>query len=559
MAFLAALPKAPNNYNPFRFPEAAKARRDWVLDRMAEDHAITPEQARDGEGDADPARRLPSPGPDPRRRLVHRGGAPPAGRPVRRRPHHHRRLHRPHQPRPGAAGRGRQGAAGRADGLRPEPWRLARAGRAISTATRPCARAGATASPQLPRPPGMLPEWRLAVALQVDAREAKLGWIERPPGQPAGGRHVAGRDDVPVRSRLGAPGARRRQPRPVAAADGRRARASATWSWSSRSTAAPGRRQGRCPARSPAAAAGPAGAGRAGLHGSADRPRAGDGRRLELRAEPVQPRHPGRAAARQLVQADGLPDRARIRASRRASGCWTRRSSRGRRRASGGRTTTAMTFSGPTPMRIALERSLNLVTVRLADKVGMDAVAQNAIAFHVVDGMPKVLPAALGAVETTVLRQASAYAGLAMGGREVLPSLVDSVQDRDGKVIWRPSGLECRGCGDPAKPPSDRRQPPPDRRPAQRRPARHHDAGRGGQGDRLRRRRRARPRHRRQDRHHPGFRRRLVRRLHARTWSPPSGSASTTTTAWATRRPAAASPRRSGTTTWPSRSRTGPT
>ena len=44
-AFLAALPKAPNNYNPFKFPEAAKARRDWVIDRMAEDHAITVEQA----------------------------------------------------------------------------------------------------------------------------------------------------------------------------------------------------------------------------------------------------------------------------------------------------------------------------------------------------------------------------------------------------------------------------------------------------------------------------------------------------------------------------------
>ena len=44
-AFLAALPKAPNNYNPFRFPDAARARRDWVLDRMAEDHVITAEQA----------------------------------------------------------------------------------------------------------------------------------------------------------------------------------------------------------------------------------------------------------------------------------------------------------------------------------------------------------------------------------------------------------------------------------------------------------------------------------------------------------------------------------
>jgi penicillin-binding protein 1A len=110
-------------------------------------------------------------------------------------------------------------------------------------------------------------------------------------------------------------------------------------------------------------------------------------------------------------------------------------------------------FSGPVPLRIALERSLNLVTVRLAEKLGMDAVAQNAIAFHVVDGMPKVLPAALGAVETTVLRQASAYAGLAMGGKEVLPSLVDSVQDREGQVIWHATGLACDGCQDPTRPP----------------------------------------------------------------------------------------------------------
>ena len=43
-AFLAALPKAPNNYNPARFPEAARSRRDWVIDRMAEDRAITAAQ-----------------------------------------------------------------------------------------------------------------------------------------------------------------------------------------------------------------------------------------------------------------------------------------------------------------------------------------------------------------------------------------------------------------------------------------------------------------------------------------------------------------------------------
>jgi penicillin-binding protein 1A len=104
-------------------------------------------------------------------------------------------------------------------------------------------------------------------------------------------------------------------------------------------------------------------------------------------------------------------------------------------------------------MRIALEKSLNLVTLRIAQKVGMDAVAQTATAFHVVDKMPHVLPAALGAVDTTVLRQAGAYASLAAGGREVVPSLIDSVQDRDGHVVWRAPGRVCDGCSDPSNPP----------------------------------------------------------------------------------------------------------
>jgi len=118
-------------------------------------------------------------------------------------------------------------------------------------------------------------------------------------------------------------------------------------------------------------------------------------------------------------------------------------------------------FGGPTPLRVALEQSLNLVTLRVAQRVGMEAIADNAIAFHEVDNMPRVLPAALGAVQTTVLREAGAYASLDEGGREVLPSLIDSVQDRDGQVVWRPSGMECTACTDPANPPQvtdDRKQ-----------------------------------------------------------------------------------------------------
>src|SRR5205823_1705451 len=83
-AFLAALPKAPNNYNPFRFPEAAKARRDWVLDRMTDDRAISPEQAAAAKATPVIASQFHRPDPVPgaewfaedvRRRLVERFGA----------------------------------------------------------------------------------------------------------------------------------------------------------------------------------------------------------------------------------------------------------------------------------------------------------------------------------------------------------------------------------------------------------------------------------------------------------------------------------------------------
>jgi penicillin-binding protein 1A len=118
-------------------------------------------------------------------------------------------------------------------------------------------------------------------------------------------------------------------------------------------------------------------------------------------------------------------------------------------------------FRGPTPLRVALEQSINLVTIRVAAYLGMDSVADTAIAFHMVDSMPRVLPAAIGAVDTTPMREAAAYASIDAGGREVVPSLIDSVQDRDGHDVWRPSGVNCAGCDDAGTPPQlvdDRRQ-----------------------------------------------------------------------------------------------------
>jgi len=97
-------------------------------------------------------------------------------------------------------------------------------------------------------------------------------------------------------------------------------------------------------------------------------------------------------------------------------------------------------------MRSALERSLNLVTVRIAQEVGMDRVSDVAGRFGVIESMPRFLALSLGAGETTVLRQAAGYASFVNGGRRVEPTLIDSVQDQRGRVIWRSSNRDCAAC-----------------------------------------------------------------------------------------------------------------
>lgn len=100
------------------------------------------------------------------------------------------------------------------------------------------------------------------------------------------------------------------------------------------------------------------------------------------------------------------------------------------------------TFWGPTALHNGLRYSRNLVTIRLAAQVGMNAISDLAIALGEVDSMPKVLPAVLGAVETTVFRHAGAYASIAAEGLLTKPTLIDYIQDRNGKVIWRSDALQ---------------------------------------------------------------------------------------------------------------------
>jgi penicillin-binding protein 1A len=106
-------------------------------------------------------------------------------------------------------------------------------------------------------------------------------------------------------------------------------------------------------------------------------------------------------------------------------------------------------YQGPTTLRNALRLSLNTVTVRLAQDIGMPLIGEYARRFGVYDELPNYLSYALGAGETTVMRMVTAYSMIANGGRRVKPTLIDRIQDRYGHTIFKHDARECRGCDAP--------------------------------------------------------------------------------------------------------------
>ena len=109
-------------------------------------------------------------------------------------------------------------------------------------------------------------------------------------------------------------------------------------------------------------------------------------------------------------------------------------------------------YVGPAPMRIGIEQSRNLMTIRLAQEVGMDVVAGYAERFGVYDRLDPFLANSLGAQETTLFRMVAAYAMFANGGERVEPTLVDRVQDRWGRTVYRHDQRQCIECGEPDLP-----------------------------------------------------------------------------------------------------------
>lgn len=503
-AFLAGLPKAPNNLNPFKYPEAARARRDYVLDRMADDHDITEAQAAAAKAQpiipAEFHRPAPVPGAEwfteeVRQELIQQFGqdvTTQGGLMVRTSLDPTLQVAAEKSVRDGLMAYDRKESGWRGPVTHID---IAANGAAQGSAGQ--ARLGngsgqdwAGPLAQVARPPGMLPDWRLGVVLSVSESEAKLGWLEpaaqsNQPPQPATG--VLPLSDVAWARQVkdGKPG-----PAPRKMAE----------------VVQPGDVVMVEPATPVTANAGLAGsappgsaiAGSAPARTGASKPRAGQAATPAPAAT-----SPVRLALRQIPQVQGAlvsldPTTGRVLAM---VGGWSFEQSQFNRATQAQRQPgssfkpfvylTALergispsqrfldapvvvdtpdgkwrpgnyegNFGGPTPLRVALEQSLNLVTIRVAQRIGMQAIADNAIAFHEVDNMPRVLPAALGAVQTTVLKEAGAYASIDEGGREVLPTLIDSVQDRDGQVVWRSNGLECE-CSDSSKPPlvtDDRKQ-----------------------------------------------------------------------------------------------------
>ena len=447
-AFLAALPKAPSHYNPFLYPDAAKARRDWVLQRMAEDHDIS-------QADADAAKATPinaAPfrrpdvvvgaewfGEEVRRQLVAQYGDDvlTGGYIVRTsldpalQGYADKALH------DGLMAYDRKHGGWRGPVSHIDPGPLFSTDWVSSLAS-------------VAKPVGMLSNWVLATVLAEDKDTATLGYLDVPPGAlpSAASPEMLGMNlsDAKWARRVAKDGSFGPTPKSmsdiISPGDVVMAEVIPAGTGDDATPAHMVLRQ--IPQVEGAMISLDPTTGRVlALVGGWSFAQSQFDRVTQANRQPGSSFKPfvyltaleqGISPSQQFLNGPWVQDMGPGQPPWRPNNF-------------------EMNFTGFTPLRVALEQSLNMVTIRVAETVGLDAVAKTAEAFHVVDMMPKVPSAAIGAIETTVMRQAGAYASLAAGGREVTPTLIDSVQDREGRVIARPTGIDCDNCSDPTQMP----------------------------------------------------------------------------------------------------------
>jgi len=103
-------------------------------------------------------------------------------------------------------------------------------------------------------------------------------------------------------------------------------------------------------------------------------------------------------------------------------------------------------FYGPSTLRTGIEKSRNLMTVRVAQKVGFDKISKATRDFGIYSDVPELLSVSLGASETTLIQLTNAYCSFVNGGKKVHPIFIDRIQDRRGKTIFNADKRKCIGC-----------------------------------------------------------------------------------------------------------------
>ncbi|ABC22947.1 penicillin-binding protein 1A [Rhodospirillum rubrum] len=427
VAFLAALPKAPNNYNPVRKNDAAKARRDWVVDRMVEDDHIT-----QAEGEAAKAEPLEVRSRDETQLVRHADFFSEEVRRQLQSRYGEEALYKgglyvrttldPRLQEIGA----RALRKGLIDYDRRHGWRgpVTRLENVQEWKARLA---------ELPVPPGASTNWRLAAVLRLDAGEVKLGlpdgfggaipmkemaWA-RPTldGQRVGNAPKKPADVLKVGDVV--------LVEPLEKDDKGKAYAPGTY----------GLRQ--MPNVEGALVAMDPHTGRVmAMVGGFAPERSEFNRAIQAKRQPGSSFKPfvylaaldhGYTPATIILDAPFVYDPGP------GQPLWKPKNYSGQ-------------FYGPSTLRRGVEMSRNLMTVRLANAVGMDVVAEYAERFGVVHTMPRVLAASLGAVETTVMDMTTAYAMLVNGGRRIAPTLIDRIQDRTGTTVYRHDERPCDAC-----------------------------------------------------------------------------------------------------------------
>jgi len=105
-------------------------------------------------------------------------------------------------------------------------------------------------------------------------------------------------------------------------------------------------------------------------------------------------------------------------------------------------------FYGPSTLRTGIEKSRNLMTVRVAQKVGFNEISKVTKNFGIYDDLPELLSVALGSAETTLIKLTNAYCTFVNGGKKVTPIFIDRIQDRRGKTIFNADKRKCLGCAE---------------------------------------------------------------------------------------------------------------